>query len=151
MSIDVTVEIVIDLPRALVAEYVMEPANEPNWIKGIVQSTPLAPGPIAKGSRVRRLAKFMGRQIDYTPEVMDLDPDRRLVMKTDKPFPMTIEYEFSDREGGTVFRQRLLGGPGGVMRLFAPLMASMVRRNIRSDMDRLRTTLEAPRSSMAQR
>jgi uncharacterized protein YndB with AHSA1/START domain len=142
MSIDITVETTINPPRATVAEYVTDPTNEPNWIRGIVESTPLAPGPIHKGSRVRRLAKFMGRQIDYTPEVIDLDPDRRLVMKTDKPFLMTIEYEFSERDGSTVFRQRLQGGPGGIMGLFSPLMASMVKRNVRSDMERLRTMLE---------
>ena len=142
MSIDITVETTIRLPRALVSKYVMDPTNEPKWIKGIVESTPLAPGPIGKGSRVRRLAKFMGRQIDYTPEVIDLDPETRLVMKADKPFPMTIEYEFSERDGSTVFRQRLQGGPEGIMGLFSPLMATMVRRNVRSDMERLRATLE---------
>jgi hypothetical protein len=142
VSIDVTVQTTIKLPRALVSEYVLDPANEPKWIKGIVESTPLAPGPIGKGSRVRRLAKFMGRKIDYTPEVLDLDPNRRVVMKTDKPFPMTVEYEFSDHGSSTVFRQRLQGGPGGIMGLFSPLMASMVRRNVRSDMERVRAMLE---------
>lgn len=142
MGIDITVETAIRLPRATVAAFVTDPANEPAWIKGIVESTPVTPGPIRTGSRVRRLAKFMGRQIDYAPEVIELDPDRRLVMKTDKPFPMTIEYEFSDHDAGTVFRQTLQGGPGGVMGFFSPLMASMVRRNVRSDMERLRAMLE---------
>lgn len=142
MSIDVTVETAIGRSRAEVAAYVVDPANEPAWIKGIVTSTPLAEGPIGVGSRVRRLARFMGRQVDYTPEVIEFEPDTRLVMKTDKPFPMTIRYHFLDSESGTIFRQRLLGGPGGVMGLLSPLMAAMVRRSIKGDMERLRGLLE---------
>ena len=145
MSIDITVETTIKLPRATVVAYVTDPANEPAWIEGIVESTPVTPGPIGTGSRVSRVAKFMGRRIEYTPEVIALEPDKRLLMKTDKPFPMTIEYQFTDADGGTLFRQRLQGGPGGVMGLFSPLMASMVRRNVRADMQRLRKMLETPR------
>lgn len=142
MGIGITVETTIQLPRAAVAAFVTDPANEPAWIKGIVESTPVTAGPIRVGSGVRRLAKFMGRQIDYAPEVIELDPDRRLVMKTDKPFPMTIEYHFSERDGGTTFRQRLQGGPGGITGLFSPLMSGMVRRRVRSDMEHLRVKLE---------
>lgn len=149
MSIDVTVEQVIARPRAEVAAYTIDPAHEPEWIRGIVASTPITPGPLEKGSRVRRVAKFMGRRIEYTPEVLELDPGQRLLMQTDKPFPMTIEYEFADRDGGAVFRQRLTGGPSGIAGLFSPLMAIIVRRNIRGDMARLGVVLEIARSLAA--
>lgn len=145
MSIDITVETKIARPRAAVANYVIDPTNEPKWIRGIVDSDPVTPGPIGKGTRVRRVAKFMGRVIDYTPEVIEFEPGLRLLMRTEAPFPMTIEYQFAERGGGTVFRQRLQGGPRGVMRLFAPFLAIVVTHNVRGDMERLRALLEAQR------
>ena len=143
MAIDVTVEQQIRRPRHEVAAYAVDPANEPAWIAGISESQLLTPGPIAKGSRARRLAKFAGRRIEYTPEVLEYDEGSRLLMQTDKPFPMTIEYRFADRDGGTLFSQRLQGGPGGVAGIFSPLMAMMVKSTIRRDMQRLRRLLES--------
>ncbi len=142
MSIDVTVKTGIALPVHEVAEYVLDPSNEPRWINGISTSEPLTPGPIGQGSRVRRTAKFAGRKIEYMTEVEAFDEDARLLMKTDKPFPMTIEYQFVGAEGGTVFTQRLQGGPGGVIGVLSPLMAVMVKRTVTADMRRLKRILE---------
>jgi hypothetical protein len=143
MSIDLTVEVLIARPLEEVAAYVIDPSNEPRWISGIVESTPEASGPIGVGSRVRRVAKFMGRHMEYTPEVLELQAQSHLLMRTDKPFPMTIEYRFAAQDGSTAFSQRLRGGPGGVLGLLDPVMAMMVRRNVRGDMHRLKTILEA--------
>ena len=143
MSIDLTVGVTIERTLEDVADYVTAPANEPKWIGGIVQSAPVTPGPIAVGSRVQRVAKFMGRRIEYAPVVVELEPRSHLLMRTDKPFRMTIEYRFSVSGGSTRFQQRLQGGPGGVMGLAGPLMAMIVRRSVRGDMQRLKAILEA--------
>jgi hypothetical protein len=143
MSIDLTVEVIIARPLEEVAAYVIDPSNEPEWISGIVESTPEMPGPIGVGSHVRRVAKFMGRRIEYAPAVLELEPHSHLLMRTDKPFPMTIDYRFSSSGGTTRFEQWLQGGPGGVMGLLDPLMAAMVRRNVRGDMQRLKAILES--------
>jgi Polyketide cyclase / dehydrase and lipid transport len=144
MPIDISIEAQIRRPVAEVAAFVIDPANEPTWIGGIEESAPLSADPIRPGSRVRRVAKFMGRRIEYTPEVMEYEPCRRLLMETRVPFPMTIEYVFGERAGGTSFTQRLRGGPTGIMGLLSPIVASMVRRNVRGDMERLRVLLEFP-------
>lgn len=145
MSIDVTATTRIRRPLCEVFAYVTNPANEPEWISGISESVPETPGSIAKGSKVRRVANFMGGHIEYTPEVVEFEPDHRLRMVTDKPFPMTIDYAFSERDGATVFEQRLRGGPAGFGGVLSPLMALMVRRRISSDMRRLAAILECQR------
>jgi hypothetical protein len=143
MSIDITVTVRIARMLDEVWTYVVEPRNEPAWISGIKESVPLTDGPIRDGSRVRRVASFMGRRMEYTPEVVAFDAGRRMLMKTDKPFPMTIEYRFEGTAAGSTFSQRLEGGPGGFAGLLSPLMAMMVRRNVAADMERLRRLLEA--------
>ena len=142
MAIDVTVRTAIALPVPEVAAYVHDPANEPKWIGGISSSEPLTAEPIAVGSRVKRRATFAGRKIEYMTEVVALDEDARLLMKADQPFPMTIEYQFAGAEGGTVFTQRMQGGPTGFAGIFSPLTAIMVKNMVKRDMQRLKRILE---------
>ena len=147
---DVTVETVIERPRVEVAAYAMDLANDPAWIGGIIEAHPLTAGPIGVGSRVARVARFMGKRIDYVLEVIEHEPTGRLLMASvQAPFPMGVTYQFLDAVGGgTVVRIRIEGEPGGFMRLGGKLTSFMVKRNVRGDLKRLKALLEEePRGS----
>ena len=144
MDIDVSAEIVIDRARDDVATYVEDPENEPVWIGGIVESKPLTNPPVGVGTRVQRVATFMGRRMRYTPEVVEYDAGALLVMSTDSPFPMRISYQFEDAPGGgTVARIRIQGGGAWYYKLAGPLLGPAVRRNITKDLRRLKALLES--------
>ena len=144
MSIDVTAEATIARPRARVAAYLFDPANDPEWIGGVRTARLAGDGPVTEGSRVERVAGFLGRRIEYLVEVVEMEPARRLRMKTIAgPFPMDIEYALEDgADETTVFRNRVRGDASGFFRIASPLMAPMVRRNIQKDAERLRDVLE---------
>ena len=141
---DVKVETVIERPRLEVARYAMDPANDPLWIGGVEEARPLTSGPIAVGSRVARVAKFMGRRIDYVLEVLEHQPTGVLVMRSiEAPFPMLVTYGFADAVGGgTVVRIRVEGEPDGWMRFGGRLSSFMVKRKVRGDLKRLKGLLE---------
>ena len=141
MSIDVSAETVIERPRSEVAAYVMNPDNDPVWIGGIVEAKTLTEPPFGMGTKVERTAKFLGRRMVYTPEVVEYEPDALLVMKAASPFPMTVRYEFADAGGATEVRIRVQGGGGGFYRLAEPVLARSVKRNITKDLERLRDRL----------
>jgi uncharacterized membrane protein len=143
MSIDVIAEVRVRRPREEVAGYMTDPANDPEWIGGLREARLLGDGPVVEGSRVARVASFMGRKVEYVNEVTALEPGRILEMRSVKaPFPMHITYTFEDGEGGTVVRNHVRGG-GGVFSLGSPLFAPMVRRNVQKDLERMREVLEA--------
>jgi uncharacterized membrane protein len=144
MKIDVTAEVRVRRPRAEVAGYMTDPANDPAWIGGIREVRIETPPPLAAGSRVARVAAFLGRRIEYVNEVTELEPGRVLDMRSVKaPFPMRITYSFDDgAAGATVVRNRVRGDPGGVFALLGPLLAPMVRRSVQRDLERLRGVLE---------
>jgi uncharacterized membrane protein len=143
MSIDVVAEINVRRPREQVAAYMSDPANDAEWIGGLREARVLGDGPFGEGSRVARVASFMGRRVEYVNEVTTLEPGRILEMRSVKaPFPMHITYTFEDRDGGTAVRNRVRGG-GGLFSLGSPLFAPMVRRNVRKDLERLRDRLES--------
>jgi len=142
MSIDVTAEVQVRRPRDEVAAYMTDPANDAQWIGGLREARVIGGGPLGEGSRVARVASFMGRKVEYVNQITALEPGRMLDMRSVKaPFPMHITYTFEDRDGGTLVRNHVRGG-GGLFSLGSPLFAPMVRRNVQRDLERLRDLLE---------
>ena len=138
MSIDVTAELVINLPREKVAAFVTEPANDPVWVGGIVKAKMLTEPPVQVGTKVARVAKFMGKRMHYTPEVVACEPNALVAMRAESPLAMTIRYEFEDADGGTLTRVCVHGDGTGFFRLAGPLLSRMVRRNINRDLRSLK-------------
>jgi uncharacterized membrane protein len=143
MSIDITVETTIGRPAEEVAWFAMDPANDPVWIGGISEARMITDGPLAAGSRVARVASFLGKRIEYVNEIDELAPGERLVMHSVAgPFPMRITYEFAGREGGTVARIRVEGDAGGFYGVAGPLLRRKVRRSVAGDLATLKGLLE---------
>ena len=138
MSIDVPVTALIARPAAEVAAYAMDPANDTSWIGGIREVRWVTEPPLRVGSRVRRLAAFLGRPVDYVLEVTDLAPGERVVMRSvEAPFPMVVTYTFAAEGAATRAGVRVQGGSGPMFRIAGPLMAWQVRRSLRGDLARL--------------
>jgi uncharacterized membrane protein len=145
MSIDITAEVAIRRPVAEVAAYTIDPANDPTWIGGVREVRMETPPPLQVGSRVARVAYFLGRRVEYVNEVTELDAERVLDMRSVKaPFPMRVTYSFEPAGGGadTIVRNRVRGAPGEFFSLFGPLLAPLVKRSVQKDLERLRDRLQ---------
>ena len=145
MPVDVTTEIEIDRPRAEVAAYATEPDNATAWYANIERVDWKTAKPLAVGSRVAFVARFLGRRLAYTYEIRELVPAERLLMRTSEgPFPMETSYAFADAAGGgTRMTLRNRGEPSGFAKVAAPAMAGAMRRANRKDLERLKQILEA--------
>ncbi len=147
--LDVTTEIVIRRPRADVAAYAGDPGHAPEWYANIDSVEWRTTPPLAVGSRLDFVARFLGRRLSYTYEVVELVPGERLVMRTAQgPFPMETTYTWTDAPGpsdpgATVMRLRNRGEPSGFAAVTAPVMARAVRRANRADLARLAQLLES--------
>jgi hypothetical protein len=142
MAIDVTAESTIARGREYVAAFAMEAENDTRWIGGISSARRLTQGPTAIGTRVERVAHFLGRRVEYVMEVVELEPSERIVMRSIRsPFPMQVTYSFEDADAATV--ARVEGGPEGFYRIAGGLMAPAVKRNIQADVKRLKQIMES--------
>jgi hypothetical protein len=128
-----------------VAEFVADPGNATAWYKNIKAIEWETPPPAVVGSRVRFSAQFLGRTLDYTYEVREIQAGRRFVMSTAQgPFPMETSYVWEDANTGTTrMTLRNRGEPSGFAKLSAPLMARAIRRANEADLRRLKELLEA--------
>jgi uncharacterized protein YndB with AHSA1/START domain len=144
MALDVTTEIVIDRPCAEVAAYAGDPTNAPRWYTNISSVRWRSEPPMVVGSTMDFVAKFMGRRMEYTYQVAELEPGRKLVMRTtDGPFAMETTYTWTpDGDNRTRMELRNRGGPTGIARIADPLAAWGVRRATRKDLAALKRTLE---------
>src|SRR5690349_3724752 len=116
MTGDVTTRIVIDAPRAAVAEFASEPDNAPRWY---------------------------GRRLEYVYEVAEFVPLTRLVMRTaDGPFPMETTYEWEPAGNGTRMTLRNRGTPSGFTGVVAPFMSAAMRQANRKDLSALKAAME---------
>ena len=126
----------------MVADYMFDPAHEAAWTTGVVESRPLTPGRLRRGSRVQRVSQFLGRRFGYVYEVIDADDDAFVEIKVQKPFAMHIRYELSDIPDGTLARIRVKGEPKGFFKIAAGLMSGKVRANVSADLALLKNQLE---------
>ena len=143
--VDVVTTIEIDRGRDEVAAWAGSPDNAPRWYENIETVEWRTPPPLGVGSRLAFVARFLGRRLAYTYEIVDFEPGRRLVMRTSEgPFPMETTYTWDDAGNGrTRMTLRNRGEPAGFGRAVQPLMVPAMRRANRKDLANLKRLLEA--------
>jgi uncharacterized membrane protein len=144
VSVDVVTEVEIACARGEVAAYAADPDHATAWYENIESVEWLTDRPLAVGSRVAFVARFLGRRLAYIYAIEELVAGERLVMRTaDGPFPMETTYTWTDApDGATRMTLRNRGQPSGFSTIAAPMMARAMRRTNRKDLARLRRLLE---------
>ena len=144
MTVDVLTETTIRRPVDVVSAYAGDPSHAPDWYANIESVRWETPPPAQVGSRIAFVARFLGRRLTYTYELVEWVPGERLVMRTAQgPFPMETTYTWEPAgEVGTRMTLRNRGSPAGFSTVTAPFMASAMRRANRKDLACLRRILE---------
>ena len=145
MAVDVITETVIGRPVEVVAAFAGDPTNAPQWYVNIDSVQWRTDPPVRVGSRMDFVARFLGRRLAYTYEVVELVPGERLVMRTAQgPFPMETSYLWT-AHGADATRMTLRnrGEPSGFSSVTAPVMALAMRRANTKDLARLKQLLES--------
>ena len=137
-------------PADEVAAFFFDASNNPLWQEGMESCHWTSDPPISIGSTYEQRARFLGRQIISTFEVIRLEPDRLIETDTIKStFPITVirHVEPVDSTGCRVSAE-ISGGPEqGFMKLVEPLMARTAQKSVDRDYDRLVQLLESSASS----
>jgi uncharacterized protein YndB with AHSA1/START domain len=143
MAVDVLSEVEIARPRAEVAAFACDPDNATRWYENIKSVDWRTSPPLAVGSRLDFVARFLGRRLAYTYEVREHVPGERFVMSTAQgPFPMETTYGFEDSPLGTRMTLRNRGEPARFAKVGAPLIERAMRRANRADLRRIKAILE---------
>ncbi|GAA2850515.1 SRPBCC family protein [Pseudonocardia halophobica] len=145
MAVDVVTRTTIARPVAEVAAFAADPDSAPRWYASIRSVEWRTPPPLAEGSEIAFVARFLGRRLAYTYEIVENVPGERLTMRTAQgPFPMETTYTWAPSDdGGTTMTLRNRGEPHGFRAVAAPAVAAAMRRANEADLRRLKEILES--------
>jgi uncharacterized membrane protein len=142
--IEVTSEVTIDRPADEVFAFLADAENNPTWQRGMQRCQWTTTPPIREGSIYKQEARMLGKAITSTFEVVELEPGRRITIRTiESTFPIKVTRSVEPTgEATCIARAHVTGDPSGVFKLAAPLMRKMVERSVRGDYRQLKQLLE---------
>ncbi len=140
----VEVHVRIQRPVADVYAYTSAAETMPEWRGDVTEAEQLTDGPIAVGTRIRAGGRVLGRPIGVVIEVTELEPGARFGYRpVSGPLRTHNVYTFEPDAGGTLLTLTDEIEMNGLLGLFEPLMARMVRRQYQANLGRLKSTMEA--------
>jgi len=143
--IQVIASIDIDRPAGLVFDYLADASNNTAWQGGQERCVWTSEPPIRVGSTYEQEARFLGKRIVSSFEVVEFEPGVRIRIKTTGgTMPIDVTREVRARPDGMAsVNATVRGDPPGLLGLLGPLMRLLVQSSVRKDYARLKTILEA--------
>ena len=137
-------EIVINRPVEEVFDFVADERNEPRYNPRMRDAEQISEGPIGRGTRFRTELETMGRTVPMIVEFTDYERPRRLASVARSSMMETEgALTFESVPGGTRMRWSWEVRPRGALRLMAPLVGVIGRRQEQRIWGNLKRLLEA--------
>ena len=134
----------IACPPAEVFAFVSDMTNAPRWQTGLHEVRRLTPGPLRVGTEHDFVRRFAGREVASRNRFVAFDPGEFVAFE----FPQgTITGRGSyrvepDGNGGSLLTSHVDLEVRGAMRLAQPVLARVLRRDVRRDDQALTAVLE---------
>ena len=146
----ITGEVTIDAPVDEVFDFVADERNEPRYNHQMTTAELLTPEPIERGSRFQAELRMRSRRIDMTTELIRFDRPRLLGLSSQwlprgrhgRPMRTHGALTFEPVPAGTRMRWSWQVESPGAMKLVAPLVVVLGRRQERRIWGRLKRLLE---------
>lgn len=135
--------IVINRPLEEVFAYLTDVANWPQWNQAVRNVVQTPPGPMGHGTTLRGVSEVMGRVMQYSGEILEYDPNKKVVQKMRVgPADIQASWLFEPVEGGTRLTMRSEADTSGASRIAGSLIDRVVKKQIEENLARLKASLE---------
>lgn len=133
---------IIARPVGTVFEFMTKPENASQWRPAVLEERVISRGPLAVGTSIRRIVRFLGREIARDAQITEYAPNEKIAFKTASLFPVTATYEVEAVGAGTRLTAAFEAEVGGFFRLAAPLFMRIARARVEGQLANLRECLE---------
>jgi uncharacterized membrane protein len=148
--VDVRTEIIINLPKEIVAEFVSDPGNAPSWCTQIKSVKCNPDAPLRAGAKIVFNEQGTRRYQQYVCEVVEIIPNQKMVLKT-RNSNMRMETVVAWKavnENTTCMTVWSRGIPRALSRMFTPFTALAIRSTSRRSLKQLKRMLETSNRRM---
>jgi uncharacterized protein YndB with AHSA1/START domain len=134
--------VVIDRPLEQVFAFTHEPANDALWQTTLVEAA--ADGPLRVGTEVRETRRFLGKRVELTRKVTEVEAPRRSAFETvSGPVPMRGVYTLEPVNGSTRLTATGELDASGLYKLAEPVIGRMAARELEASLANLKDLLES--------
>jgi uncharacterized protein YndB with AHSA1/START domain len=148
----VEASVLIDATPNQVFGFITVPDQGPRWQEGAISTRVTTPGPVALGSRMEHLGKWLWMRIPTTAVVTLYEPDRRYgydITSKLASAPSLMRYELEPALGGTRLTLSNEAPIGGLMKVLEPVFERSVQHMFERDVARLKVVIEHEIASSA--
>jgi uncharacterized membrane protein len=142
--VDVSTEIIINLPKEKVAEFASYPGNVPNWCTHIKSVEWNNEAPLRAGAKLVFNERVMRRSQHHVYEVVEIIPGQKVIMKSQgngMRMETTVAWQ-AINENTTCMTLRNRGIPTAFSRSIAPFLKLAYRKASRRNLKQLKKMLE---------
>lgn len=134
----------IKRPVDKVFAYLMDAHNWPYWASSILEVEQTSVGQMGVGTTFRGVDRIMGRRMAWTSKIMEYEPNRKMGQNITSGNKLVEEHlTFDPVEDGTKFTFMYEWKAGGFPKLIAPIMLSIMRKQMKKNLSNLKGILEA--------
>ena len=130
-------------PPAEVFPWLVDADKVGQWMGGLRAYEPLAPGPLAVGSRIRQELEVSGQRLAWELEITRLEPPRAATLAfSGSGFKAQNEYTVAEAAGGADVTWVISGDTTSFKaKLIAPMVQAKLQEKLDTDLARLRALL----------
>jgi carbon monoxide dehydrogenase subunit G len=137
--------IIINRPVEEVWKFLGNVENMPKWDRGVLEAKQISEGPMGVGSTVQIVRQFFGRRRIGNFRVTDAVPNRTVAIQAKaKWITGQVRYSFEPVGGATRMTSTGEVELGGWLKLIAPILIPMLKRDGREDLANVKRVMEAP-------
>jgi uncharacterized protein YndB with AHSA1/START domain len=145
--VNVEITVTIDRPVEEAYAYLGDLRNLTEW-NSVVDEVVGAEHPMRVGSKHQLKLRLLGRRIEAAQEVTELEPNRRVVIKTGAPLSVTDTFTFEALgENRSRLTYLTVGETKGFFKLADPIVARVVKKQMTAQLETLKELLEARASA----
>jgi uncharacterized protein YndB with AHSA1/START domain len=136
----------VDIKRPVdqVFAYVTDAKNWPRWESAMLEAEQTSPGQMGIGTTFRGANRVMGRRMVWISKVTEYEPNKKWGETISSGSTLIEDHLIFDPvEGGTKFTLVYDMQVGGLLKLFAPMVISTMRKQTKGNLSNLKSILEA--------
>jgi len=135
--------VTINQPVEQVFAFIRDTRNTARWHPSVSEARSTLEGPAEIGTQVTEVRTFLGRKMELTFEIVELEPNKRIVMKSiSGPLPLKIAVTFASQGNDTGITIDAETEPRGLLKLADGMIAGMLKKELENDLSAAKHLLE---------